>query len=128
MRIPGNKCGLVIGKSGETIKRLSEQYGVKMVVVQETNSTNVPEKPLRITGDADKVQRAKEAVMQLIADQPKPGRDGGGGGRGGDGGKYQTNDYGSSVRGGDSRHGGNDSRIKVPGDKAGIVIGKGRHC
>ena len=39
-------------------------------------------------------------------------------------GRYQTNDYGSKAQYGGS--GSNEVFIKVPGDKAGIVIGKGK--
>jgi len=37
--VHANKCGLVIGKGGETIKRLSEQDGVKLVVIQYAVNT-----------------------------------------------------------------------------------------
>lgn len=110
IKIPGNKCGLVIGKGGETIKRLSEQYGVKLVVVQDTSSATAGDKPLRITGEPEKVAKAKEAVMEMLNPSSGPGR-------------YQTNDYGSKSQYGGS--GSNEVFIKVPGDKAGIVIGKG---
>lgn len=115
MKIAGNKCGLVIGKGGETIKRLSEQYGVKLVVIQETSVAVSGEKPLRITGEPDKVAKAKEAVMALINPENK----------GGPQNRYGTNDYGSKTGGqyGSS----NEVFIKVPGDKAGIVIGKGNY-
>jgi len=113
MRLPGNKCGLVIGKGGETIKRLSEQYGVKLVVVQETNAVQGSDKPLRITGDPDKVAQAREAVNGLIGLKD----DGRGGG--------STNEYGSNRSYSGSRSGQSEVLIKVPGDKAGIVIGKG---
>ncbi len=121
LRIPGNKCGLIIGKNGETIKRLGEQYGVKLVVVQETNSASNSDKPLRITGESERVQRCKEAVLQLIEpknEQPGANQN-----------KYQTNEYGSkssSYRPGIQANGQCDSYIKVPSDKAGIVIGKGK--
>lgn len=111
MKVPGNKCGLVIGKGGETIKRLSEQFNVKLVVVQETNVPPGSDKPLRITGDPDSVIQAKEAILALIA--PRERGEYGSGGGGGGGGRY-----------GD-RYGGSEVLIKVPGDKAGIVIGKG---
>jgi far upstream element-binding protein len=125
LRIPGNKCGLIIGKNGETIKRLGEQYGVKLVVVQETNSASNSDKPLRITGDSERVTRCKEAVLQLIA--PKN--------EGGDDRRSSTNEYGSKsqyqgggggVGGGRRADGQAESYIKVPSDKAGIVIGKGK--
>jgi len=110
IKIPGNKCGLVIGKGGETIKRLSEQFGVKLVVVQETSAATSGDKPLRITGEPDKVAKAKDAVMELLNPSGKPGA-------------YQTNDYGSKSQ--YTMPGSAEVFIKVPGDKAGIVIGKG---
>ena len=118
LRIPGNKCGLIIGKNGETIKRLGEQYGVKLVVVQETNSATNSDKPLRITGESDRVQHCKEAVMQLITPKNEQHQ----------GNKYQTNEYGSKssqYQPGGNANGQCESYIKVPSDKAGIVIGKG---
>ena len=132
MKVAGNKCGLIIGKGGETIKSLSEQYGVKLVVVQETSAPSSGDKPLRITGEPAKVAKAKEAVMALL--NPQDGYKGGGGrddrnGGGRGGGGYGTNDYGSKSgdRRRDDRNGGNtEVFIKVPGDKAGIVIGKGK--
>ena len=107
IKIPGNKCGLVIGKGGETIKRLIETYGVKLVVVQDNNAPSNGDKPLRITGEADKVSKAKEAIMALINPGPKD--------------KYSTNDYGSRSH----SSGNTEAYIKVPGEKAGVVIGKG---
>ncbi len=107
IKVPGNKCGLVIGKGGETIKGLGEKYGVKLVVVQETSAATSGDKPLRITGDPEKVAKAKEAVMALINPQSQN--------------RYGTNEYGSK----NTSSGNNEAYIKVPGDKAGIVIGKG---
>jgi far upstream element-binding protein len=117
MRVPTNKCGLIIGKGGETIKRLGEQYGVKLIVVQETTAAVGADKPLRITGEPEKVARARAAVEEMInpTEEYNPNRN-----RYNNGG-YQTNDYGS--RGGDRN--GSEATVKVPGDKAGIVIGKG---
>jgi far upstream element-binding protein len=67
--IPGNKVGLVIGKGGETIKQLQEQAGVKMVMIQDSNQQTSQEKPLRITGSVGACQKAKELVMDLIAEK-----------------------------------------------------------
>lgn len=139
------------------ITKRSEQFGVKMVVVQETNAQAGDDKPLRITGDPEGIRQAKEAVMQLITPQDRPGRGpgGGGGGFGNDeyGGRRGGGDRGGDRagyggdRGGDSRgpygggggdrerggyggdrggRGGGEVIVKVPGDRAGLVIGKGR--
>lgn len=112
VKIPGNKCGLVIGKGGETIKRLSEQYGVKLVVVQESSIATGNDKPLRITGEPEKVAAAKAAVMEML--NPTEAYQGGGA-RGNYGEKKPQ--YGVPGQ--------QEAYIKVPGDKAGIVIGKG---
>lgn len=53
--IPGPKVGLIIGKGGEMIKQLQEKSGAKMVIVQD-NPGQESEKPLRITGDPQKVE------------------------------------------------------------------------
>ncbi len=59
-------AGLVIGKGGETIKRLSEQYGVKLVFVQDTITTKGSDKPLQIIGEPEKVARAKAAILEML--------------------------------------------------------------
>ncbi|XP_034942813.1 far upstream element-binding protein 3 [Chelonus insularis] len=66
--IPGPKVGLIIGKGGETIKQLQEKSGAKMVVIQDGPSQE-QEKPLRITGDPQKVEYAKQLVYELIAEK-----------------------------------------------------------
>jgi far upstream element-binding protein len=118
MTVPSSRCGVIIGKGGETIKRLSEQFNVKMIVVQEENANM--EKPLRITGDREGVRRAKEAVLDLLS-PPQDHRSQS---------KYSTNEYGSRQNGDrngdrDRDRGGNDSYIRVPAERAGVVIGKG---
>lgn len=108
VKIPGNKCGLIIGKGGETIKRLSEQYGVKLVVVQDSSTASSGDKPLRITGEPDKVAAAKAAILEML--------------------NPTDNYHGRKDFGERRQYGGpgqSEAFIKVPGDKAGIVIGKG---
>ncbi|VDN03674.1 unnamed protein product [Thelazia callipaeda] len=66
MFIPGVKCGLVIGKGGETIKNIQEQTGVKMVMIQENQESGGQPKPLRITGDPEKVENARRMVEEIL--------------------------------------------------------------
>ena len=55
--LPSAKCGLVIGKGGENIRRVSEEFGIKMYVGQETSMIDgIEHKPLKIMGDPDKVE------------------------------------------------------------------------
>ncbi|CAL8090637.1 unnamed protein product [Calicophoron daubneyi] len=100
MMVPGLKAGLIIGKNGETIKSLQEENGVKMVLIQQTNNPTPEDKPLRITGDPGRVEKARQAVLNLINSRdrsgPMYGYDG-----------HETSQY------------------AVPAEKAGLVIGKG---
>uniref|UniRef100_A0A1I7ZYF1 Far upstream element-binding protein 1 n=2 Tax=Steinernema glaseri TaxID=37863 RepID=A0A1I7ZYF1_9BILA len=65
--IPGPKCGLIIGKSGETIKAIQEQAGVKMLLIQDNSESTGAPKPLRISGDENKVHIAKRMVEEIMA-------------------------------------------------------------
>ena len=139
--VPGSKVGLIIGKGGETIKQLQERTGAKMVVVQDGPGQEM-EKPLRISGDPDKVAHAKQLVFDLIQDKGEPGntRGGGssGGGNSGNGGfnnRHQDrSEHGSQGGGGGGYggpphggppHGGDSMEIFVPKLSVGVVIGKG---
>ncbi|KHN86896.1 Far upstream element-binding protein 1, partial [Toxocara canis] len=113
MLIPGAKCGLVIGKGGETIKNIQEQAGVKMVMIQETQESGGQPKPLRIIGEPDKVDAARrmvEDILQSREDHPPGQRFGGGypGGYGGMGGGQRS-----------------IGEVIVPRASVGMIIGKG---
>ncbi|KAK0046017.1 far upstream element-binding protein 2-like isoform X2 [Biomphalaria pfeifferi] len=119
MNIPGSKVGLIIGKGGETIRQLQERAGVKMVMIQDSNAPSAQDKPLRISGEPSKCQRAKEMVLDLLAEKdgiPRPG-----------GGNY--NEFGSPMghmgHGGGGGGGPNGMDIGVPRQGVGLVIGKG---
>ncbi|XP_059475011.1 far upstream element-binding protein 3 isoform X3 [Neocloeon triangulifer] len=114
MMVPGNKVGLVIGKGGETIKQLQEKSGAKLVIIQDGPETEM-EKALRITGDPQTIEYAKQLVYDLISDKEQQFNRGGGGGggfRGGPGG------FGGGG-------GGDQTEVAVPKAAVGVVIGKG---
>jgi len=69
--IPKNKVGLVIGKRGKTIKNLQMRSGVKMDVIKKSLPPDVGSKILRITGDADKIEDAKQLVNEVINSRPR---------------------------------------------------------
>jgi len=64
--IPGQKCGLIIGKKGETIHKLQENSGTEMQLIQDSKIPNEQGKSLRITGLPAKVKIAKRMVKQLL--------------------------------------------------------------
>ena len=47
-----------------------------MVMIQDSNVPTAFEKPLRVTGDAMKCQRAKEMIMELLAEKDQVGHTG----------------------------------------------------
>ncbi|XP_025113716.1 far upstream element-binding protein 1-like isoform X3 [Pomacea canaliculata] len=117
MSIPGGKVGLVIGKGGETIRQLQERAGVKMVMIQDSNAPTASDKPLRITGEPSKCQRAKEMVLELLAEKDMHG------------GMGTFNNYDGMGHGGGGGGGGGSGpggmEIPVPRQAVGLVIGKG---
>ncbi|CAF1487448.1 unnamed protein product [Adineta ricciae] len=123
--LPSAKCGLVIGKGGETIKRLSEEFNVKMYVVQETTDIDgIEHKPLRIMGDPDRVERAKQYVLESLLKTggiPNSGNRSGGN----QSGSSSFNEYGSRSGGAPMTGPCNEATYHVPYEKAGIIIGKG---
>ncbi|XP_076376137.1 P-element somatic inhibitor [Megalopta genalis] len=116
--IPGPKVGLIIGKGGETIKQLQEKSGAKMVVIQEGPSQE-QEKPLRITGDPQKVEYAKQLVYELIAEKEMQmfHRGARGSERSGNYSNESSFNHGSGTTDG--------VEVLVPRAAVGVVIGKG---
>lgn len=69
MQIPADKCGLIIGKGGETIKMLQQSLGVKMLLIQDSTENVGAPKPLRISGNPSSVDNAVQAVQQMMANR-----------------------------------------------------------
>ncbi|CAF2398497.1 unnamed protein product [Rotaria sp. Silwood2] len=122
--LPSAKCGLVIGKGGENIKRVSEEFGVKMYVVQDSADVDgIEHKPLRIMGESDRVERAKQYVLDSLSKS---------GGLPNSTNRFNANQNSTTLNDSNSRMGNtpitgpcNEAIYHVPYDKAGIIIGKG---
>ncbi|XP_068695100.1 far upstream element-binding protein 3-like isoform X1 [Montipora capricornis] len=69
LMIPASKVGLIIGKGGETIKTLQERAQCRMVMIQDGQYLNAPEKPLRIMGDPMRAQRGRDLVQDLLTEK-----------------------------------------------------------
>merc|ERR1719510_739567 len=137
MMIPGNLVARVIGKGGEVIKAMQEETGAKIVIIQESKEF-AQEKLLKIAGPPDKVEFARVRVDQVIAEEQKKMGGGGmgghmGGGRGGPRGGGRGGHMGGGggwPNSGGGFHDGNGGyditeTIAVPGNKVGLVMGKG---
>jgi len=151
MSVPGHKVGLIIGKGGETIKQLQETSGAKIVIVQDT-AEFADEKPLRITGSSDSVERAKGMITDILTQNDERDMGFGGRGRGGRGGRAgmprgggggfmprgrgRGGGFGDRGPGGPGQWGGagdfggggggqHQDYVSVPTSKCGLIIGKG---
>lgn len=67
--IPAEKVGMVIGKGGETINRLQDRSGARLQMIQDDPFAR--EKPLRMTGNRDAIERAKQLVKELLDPEPE---------------------------------------------------------
>merc|ERR1712008_424335 len=63
--IPSNKCGLVMGKGGETIKTINSSTGAHCEV-DKSAPQDAREKNFIIRGSPDAVERAKAMIMEKI--------------------------------------------------------------
>jgi len=66
LNVPGNLCGLIIGKNGETIKKLQSETGVKIELIQDSTAASSQYKPLRFTGSQLRIKAAMKHVMDYL--------------------------------------------------------------
>lgn len=69
MVIPASKCGLVIGRGGETIKQINQESGAHCELSRDPN-TNPIEKTFVIRGSEAQVEHAKHLIRVKVGDIP----------------------------------------------------------
>ncbi|KAF6025233.1 FUBP1 [Bugula neritina] len=125
--VPREAVGIIIGKGGDMIKNIQGKFNVR---VQFQNDTGGPQRICDISGAPNDVFAAKQHVLELISDSEQRsgglggmGRGGGAprGGRGGFGGGGPPRGYGGPGGPG----GEEQTSMRVPSERCGIVIGKG---
>jgi len=99
--VPANKCGLVIGKKGETINRMKEQTGAH-IEMNKNSPHDAPTKQFFIKGTAEQIKAAKDEIAKIVGDGGNPY---GGGGYGG----------GYPQQGGFPQQGGYNPAMMPPG-------------
>jgi len=100
MMIPPDKCGLIIGKGGNTLKTMMQEHSVKLHLVQDSAEITHDEKPLKIIGTRQQVEDAKRAVQILMSQK--------------DGNKGLISPLGKPT-----------IEVSVPKAAVGVVIGRG---
>ncbi len=113
MKIPNEAVGLVIGRSGETIRQLQIRAGADIQVSRDQGE----ERGIVIQGPAENVAMAKSLVNQIVSEKLESITGGGatpGAGGGGDGGGFA----GPSMNS-------NETQFLIPQRHVGLVIGSG---
>ncbi|VFQ82004.1 unnamed protein product [Cuscuta campestris] len=66
MKVPIEKVGLIIGKSGETIKNLQARSGARIQLVQLPDGEQVKERTIRVSGERKQIERAREMIQEVM--------------------------------------------------------------
>jgi len=101
--VPDKMVGMIIGKGGEQITRLQHDSGCKIQMAPDSGGQSV--RMCTLSGSPQAIAEAKSMIESIIANSGNMGGGGGGGGMGGGPpGLFE---------------------IMVPGNKVGLIIGKG---
>lgn len=106
--VPPSFIGLVIGKGGESIKRIQQESNCK-IQFDTTKSDPKGNKICTIFGPPDCVRRAEDMIQEII-DNAAANR--------------RNQDRGSNTMP-NNFHGGEEVRMTVPANRTGAVIGRG---
>ncbi|XP_056647054.1 far upstream element-binding protein 1 isoform X3 [Diorhabda carinulata] len=64
--VPANKCGVIIGRGGETIKQINQQSGAYCKLDIRSQNPNSNEKVFLIKGDPDSIETAKRILQDKV--------------------------------------------------------------
>ncbi|XP_056327802.1 far upstream element-binding protein 1 isoform X2 [Danio aesculapii] len=120
--VPRFAVGIVIGRSGEMIKKIQNDTGVRIQFKPDDGTT--PERIAQIMGPPDRAQHAADIITDLLRSVQAGGPPGhGGGGGGGGGGRGRGRGQGNWNMG--PPGGLQEFTFTVPTMKTGLIIGKG---
>ncbi|KAG6534522.1 far upstream element-binding protein 2-like [Zingiber officinale] len=109
IEIPNGRVGVIIGKSGETIKYLQLQSGAKIQVTRDMDADpNSLTRSVEIMGTSEQISNAEQLINDVLAEA--------------DAGASATI---ASRKFGSFQTGAEQFQMKVPNNKVGLVIGKG---
>ncbi|KAK6306791.1 hypothetical protein J4Q44_G00237160 [Coregonus suidteri] len=114
--VPRFAVGIIIGRSGEMIKKIQGDSGVRIQFKPDDGIS--PERIAQVMGQPDRCQHAVHLINELI--QTAQERDGFGGSGGPRGRGRGRGDWGMGSPGGLQ-----EVTYTIPADKCGLVIGKG---
>lgn len=139
--VPDKTVGLIIGRSGETIRDIQERSGCHVNILGENRSIN-GFRPVNLIGSMEASQKAKELILEVVdsdtraaaagaqnAGMPSYGGGAGGGGGAGRNPPPQRYDAYGGAGGYDPTGGANakvNDTLMVPSEAVGMIIGKGK--
>ncbi|KAJ4708169.1 Far upstream element-binding protein like [Melia azedarach] len=107
IEIPNIRVGVIIGKSGETIKYLQLQSGAKIQVTRDTEADlNSPTRSVELMGTPEQIAKAEQLINDVLAEAEAGGS-------------------GIVARRLTGQAGSDHFVMKIPNNKVGLVIGKG---
>ncbi|KXN69090.1 hypothetical protein CONCODRAFT_71744 [Conidiobolus coronatus NRRL 28638] len=112
-QVPSNKVGLIIGRNGETLKRIQNEHGVKILFNPESHPPQ-PERTCILNGHPTATEPAKKAILDLITASNN----------------YQQNQRSDNYNNnngveGPVPYGMIRIQVPIPISKVGLVIGRG---
>ncbi|KAK1436659.1 hypothetical protein QVD17_02441 [Tagetes erecta] len=110
MEIPSNKVGVLIGKSGDTIRTLQYSSGARIQITRDSEADpNAATRPVQLIGSIESINKAERLIKEVIAEADA-------------GGSPSLIARGFSVH---SSGIGEQLHLQVPNEKVGVIIGKG---
>ncbi|XP_059297323.1 uncharacterized protein LOC132050209 [Lycium ferocissimum] len=110
MEVPNNKVGVLIGKSGDTIRYLQYNSGAKIQIMRDADSDpHAASRPVELIGTLENINKAEKLIKDVIAEADAGGSP-----------ALVARGFGTvqAVVG-------EQIEIQVPNEKVGLIIGKG---
>uniref|UniRef100_A0A0E0I6H7 K Homology domain-containing protein n=1 Tax=Oryza nivara TaxID=4536 RepID=A0A0E0I6H7_ORYNI len=109
INVPNNKVGVLIGKSGETIRNLQMNSGAKIQITKDAEAdANAPTRSVELVGTLESIDKAERLIKNVIAEADAGGSP-----------ALIARGFGSGQSGSEQ------FEMLVPDNKVGLIIGKG---
>ncbi|KAB1210958.1 Far upstream element-binding protein 3 [Morella rubra] len=111
MEVPNNKVGVLIGKSGDTIRYLQINSGAKIQIMRDADADPyAPTRPVEIIGTLDSINKAEKLISAVIAEADAGG---------------SPSLIARGLTTAQAAAASEQIQIQVPNEKVGLIIGKG---
>ncbi|KAI5791643.1 hypothetical protein DFH27DRAFT_485842 [Peziza echinospora] len=121
MHIESGLVGLIIGRGGETLRRVEQETGARVQFLTGADHRDTPERLCNIIGTRPQIAAARQQISQIIEDNAK----GPGSNTGGSGGPPKRSTPSVSSHQPPLRDGEDSLQIMVPDRTVGLIIGRG---